>query len=85
MHIELRCPGCPCRFRAAPELPADEVLDRMIDEGPWFALAGGETFEDMVFAAVTARGRILCPECGRSVSIHRQGPVYPQPSQLLAR
>lgn len=73
MHIELRCPGCPCRFGAAPDAPADEVLDRMIDEGPWFALAGGETFGDMLFAALTARGHIRCPECGRSVSIHEEG------------
>jgi hypothetical protein len=85
MHIELRCPGCPCRFRAAPGLPADEVLDRMIDEGPWFALARGATFEDMVFAALTARGRILCPECGRSVSIHQKRPAHAQHSGLLSR
>jgi hypothetical protein len=73
MHIELRCPGCPCRFAAARDAPADDVLDRMIDEGPWFALARGETFGDMLFAALTARGHLRCPECGRSVSIHEEG------------
>jgi hypothetical protein len=69
MNIELRCPECPCRFHAAPETPADEVLDRMTDEGPWFALARGETFEGMVRAALRARGAIRCPECGRAVAV----------------
>jgi hypothetical protein len=69
MQIELRCPGCPCHFRAAGDCPADEVIDRMIDEGPWFALARGETFGAMVFAALAARGRIYCPDCGREVSV----------------
>jgi hypothetical protein len=69
MHIELRCRECPCRFHAAPDTPADEVLDRMIEEGPWFALARGETFEVMVRAALRARGTIRCPECGRAVAV----------------
>jgi hypothetical protein len=72
MHMELRCPGCPCRFGAAPDTSADEVLDLMIAEGPWFALAEGETFEEMVFAALGARGKIRCPDCGRAVSIEEK-------------
>ena len=47
--------------------PAMEVLARMIDEGPWFALAEGETFEDMIFAALTSRGAICCPDYCRPV------------------
>jgi hypothetical protein len=69
MNIELHCPDCRSQFSAAAETPADEILDRMIDEGPWYALAGGETFEEMVQAALTVRGRILCPECGKTLSI----------------
>jgi hypothetical protein len=72
MQIELRCPRCPCRFSAAPETPADQVVDLMIEEGPWFALARGETFEDMIFAALVARGKIRCPECGVAVAIHEE-------------
>jgi transposase-like protein len=72
MQIELRCPRCPCRFSAPPDLPADEVIDRMIDEGTWFALAKGETFEDMIFAALVARGKIRCPECSKAVAIHEE-------------
>jgi hypothetical protein len=72
MQIELNCPVCRCAFRAAPETPADEVVERMIDDGPWFALAEGETFEDMIFAALLARGKIRCPDCGRAVAIQEE-------------
>ena len=74
MEIELRCPGCCCPFSAPAETPAQDILDRMLDEGPWYALAQGETFEDMIRAALTCRGRILCPECGQAVSIRGRGP-----------
>ncbi len=72
MQVELRCSHCPCRFAAHPDTPAGTVLERMIEEGPWYALGDGETFEDMIFAAVTARGAIYCPECGRPVSISEE-------------
>ena len=41
----------------------------MTDEGPWYALGDGETFEDMIFAALTARGAIRCPGCGEPVNV----------------
>jgi hypothetical protein len=72
MQIELYCPGCACQFSAPPDLPADQVLERMIDEGPWFALGEGETFEDMIFTALARRGRICCPECRQPVAINEQ-------------
>ncbi len=69
MEIGLRCPSCTCSFSAAPDLPADEVLERMTDEGPWYALGEGQTFEDMIFAALLARGRICCPDCREPVVV----------------
>ena len=72
MQIELFCQVCCTRFVAPPETPAVEVLDRMIDDGPWFALAEGDTFEDMIFAALTSRGAIRCPECCRPVSVSEE-------------
>jgi hypothetical protein len=72
MQIELRCPDCPCAFCAAPDTPADEVVERMIDDGPWFALAEGTTFEDMIFSALLLRGDIRCPQCGQAVSIQEE-------------
>jgi hypothetical protein len=72
MQVELYCPCCSCRFAAPPDTPAAEVWDRMTEEGPWYALGDGETFEDMIFAALTARGAICCPECGRPVSISEE-------------
>ena len=72
MRVELHCSHCPCRFAASPDTPAGEVLDRMIEEGPWYALGDGETFEDMIFAALTSRGEIRCPDCGRPVSISEE-------------
>ncbi len=69
MQIELRCPSCACHFSASPDAPYGEVLDRMIDEGPWFGLAEGKTFEDMIFAALTTRGAIRCPDCTDAVIV----------------
>ena len=56
MQVELYCPHCSCCFSANPEAPAAEVLDRMADEGPWYALGDGETFEDMIFSTLFALG-----------------------------
>jgi hypothetical protein len=70
MSIELACLNCACRLRAAPETPHEEIVQLMTEDGPWFALAPGDIFEDMVFAALTRRGRILCPDCGEPVSVH---------------
>lgn len=69
MHVELSCGGCGCRFVAPPEAPTSEVMERMGDEGPWFSLGDGETFEDMIFAALTEEGQITCPECDRPASV----------------
>jgi hypothetical protein len=69
MKIELRCPACACHFSAPPQTARDEVLERMTEDGPWFALADGDTFEDMVCAALAARGRIRCPECRAGVGV----------------
>lgn len=72
MDLELECPRCGCCFAAAPDMPAHEVLDRMTEDGPWFGLGDGATFEDMVFNAVTARGEILCPDCGGPASVREE-------------
>jgi DNA-directed RNA polymerase subunit RPC12/RpoP len=72
MRLELRCPQCLCAFAAEPETPAAEVLDRMTEQGPWYALGDGETFEDMIFAALTSRGLIRCPECGDPVMVSEE-------------
>src|SRR5437660_4857675 len=69
MQTHLYCPRCSCHFSALADTPAAEVLERMTDDAPWFALAEGKTFEDMVFAALGARGKILCPECRRAVLV----------------
>jgi hypothetical protein len=70
MVVELACLTCPCSFRTAPDTPHDEVVRLMTDDGPWFGLAPGGTFEDMIFTALARRGRILCPACGKSVAVH---------------
>jgi hypothetical protein len=72
MQVELYCPRCSSRFAAPPDTPAAEILDRMIDEGPWYALGDGETFEDMIFAALTSRGTIRCPECETPVEVSEE-------------
>jgi hypothetical protein len=72
MQVELTCPHCCCNFAANPETPAAEVLDRMAEEGPWYALGDGETFEDMIFSTLFACGSIRCSECGESVSVNEE-------------
>src|SRR4051812_13257653 len=72
MQVELFCPHCHCRFAASPDAPAAEVLDRMTEEGPWYALGDGQTFEDMIFHALTERGAILCPDCAEPVSVSEE-------------
>ena len=72
MQVELLCPHCSCSFAASPDAPAAEVLDRMAEEGPWYALGDGETFEDMIFSTLFACGSIRCSECGEQVSVSEQ-------------
>jgi hypothetical protein len=72
MKVELYCPHCCCRFAAAPQTPAGEVLERMADEGPWYALGDGETFEDMIFSTLFAHGAIRCTECGSAVHVSEE-------------
>jgi len=72
MQVELYCTHCPCRFAASPDTPAAEVLERMTEEGPWYALGDGQTFEDMIFTSLMARGAIRCPECGEPVAVSEE-------------
>ena len=69
MKIELYCPNGCSHLSAPVDTPADDILDRMIDAGPWYALASGETFEEMVRTALSERGRILCPDCGNALLV----------------
>ncbi len=69
MQVELNCYSCGCSFTAHPDTPAAEILDRMADDGPWYALGDGETFEDMIFSTLFARGDIRCAECGEPVTV----------------
>jgi hypothetical protein len=72
MQVELYCPHCESRFAESPDAPAAEVMDRMADDGPWYALGDGETFEDMIFTTLFSCGAIRCPDCGEPVSVSEQ-------------
>ncbi len=72
MKVELYCPKCSRRFAAPPEAAAVEILDRMLDEGPWYGLGDGETFEDMIFSALTSEGEIPCPQCDEPVCVSEE-------------
>ena len=73
MWIHLFCDSCACLFSSPADTSASEVLEQMTDEGPWFALAAGDTFGGMVSAALHRRGRILCPECREEVRVLYDG------------
>jgi hypothetical protein len=72
MQVELYCPSCCTSFLADPHTPAQQVLDRMAEEGPWYALGDGETFEDMIFTTLFACGTIRCADCGEPASVTEQ-------------
>jgi hypothetical protein len=72
MKVELYCPRCSCRFAAPPDTAAEEILERMLDEGPWHGLGDGETFEDMIFNALTSEGEIPCPQCEAPVCVSEE-------------
>jgi hypothetical protein len=72
MQVELYCSRCRCLVVGAPNDAADEIVDRMSKEAPALALAEGETFEDLIFAALTKRGQTRCPECGEPVSVSEE-------------
>ena len=73
MMIDLVCPNCPFHFRAPSDTLATEILDRMIEDGPWVALGEGENFEEMILAALHSRGAIRCPDCQEVVAIENLG------------
>jgi len=72
MQVELYCPNCCRSFVAEPDTPGRQVLDRMAEEGPWYALGDGETFEDMIFSTLFACGTIRCADCGAPASVTEQ-------------
>ncbi len=72
MLVELYCSHCCNRFVAEPEAPAAEIMDRMADEGPWYALGDGETFEDMIFSTLFSCGSIRCMDCGEQASVNEE-------------
>jgi hypothetical protein len=72
MQVELFCPHCSCSFAASPDTPAAEILDRMAEGGPWYALGDGETFEDMIFSTLFVCGAIRCTDCGEAVYVSEQ-------------
>jgi hypothetical protein len=69
MRVELVCAACENRFAASPDTPAASVLEQMADEGPWYALGDGETFEDMIFNTLVGCGRIRCSTCGEEAHV----------------
>ncbi len=72
MQVELHCANCCRHFAAAPQTAADEIVERMCAERSWYGLGEGETFEDMIFSALTEHGAIGCPACGEAVSVSEE-------------
>ena len=72
VEIELYCPNCLSQFAAPADTSADAIVDRMRDDGPWYALANGNTFDDMICSALLYRGAICCPDCSCPVLIREK-------------
>jgi lipid-binding SYLF domain-containing protein len=69
MEMELICPDCNGRFSASAETTEEDIVQQMTEEGPWYALAAGNCFRDMIHTALRRRGGIACPECGALVRV----------------
>jgi hypothetical protein len=69
VQIELKCPVCPCHFVAASKANLEQVVQDMIEGGTWYALADGDSFQEMIEVALAKRGTIRCPSCGTPVQI----------------
>jgi hypothetical protein len=67
MRVELVCSRCAHRFVASADTPEEIIVQRMTEEGSWYALGAGKCFLDMIHTALIRRGRIICPECGGAV------------------
>jgi hypothetical protein len=72
MQVEWYCPCCCSLFAASPETPFAQVLEQMSEEGPWYTLGDGETFEDVLFTALTSQGEVLCRECGEPLTVSEE-------------
>ena len=72
MRIELHCQACGCRFVAPARASDNEIRERMFNDGSWYDLGDGHTFEDMIFATLMERGAICCPECGGPVCVSEE-------------
>jgi hypothetical protein len=72
MLLELHCPECFWSFCAGSETSAESILDRLIEEGPWFGLGQGDTFDEMIRTVLRRQGKLYCPECRSALSIERR-------------
>jgi hypothetical protein len=72
MDIELFCTTCGSHFVAPAHARENEIHERMTDDGAWYDLGDGHTFEDMIFSTLTQRGAICCPRCGDLVHVSEE-------------
>ena len=64
MQIEMTCPRCFRPSVVELENADSELLDRMFEGAPVYALGDGETFEDMISTALSEHAPMHCPRCG---------------------
>jgi hypothetical protein len=67
MRIELECSQCHARFPAHADVPLGPALARLAEEGPWFALGDGETWEDRIYSCLCGGEASSC--CGAPAGV----------------
>jgi hypothetical protein len=72
MPIEMCCPRCFARFAAAPDSLGEEALTHLFPDVPCGALGDGETFEDMISAALYSHAASPCPSCGEGLRVSEE-------------
>ena len=73
MPIELCCPRCQSRSDALTASLGEEAMAQIFPDVPCGAMGDGETFEDMIYAALIDRGASPCPSCGEAMRVTEEG------------
>jgi hypothetical protein len=53
-------------------MPLGRALARLAEEGPWYAIGDGETWEDRIYFCLSGQEQVRCPDCGAGVEVSEE-------------
>jgi hypothetical protein len=72
MQLELQCCRCAYHSTVYQHPRTSQIWNQLTEEGPWFALGDGQTFEDRISATLIADDETRCPECGGRLAVSEE-------------